>query len=324
MSRVRTAVVGVGYLGRFHAQKYAALDNCELVAVVDADPARAALVAGELGCAAFSDLAALAGQVDAVSLVVPTRLHHALARQLLEAGLHVLVEKPITTTVAEASDLIAVAEQCGLILQVGHLERFNPAVQHLAGQVGTPLFIESQRLAPFNPRGADVSVVLDLMIHDIDIILDLVRQPLLQIDASGAQVVSADVDIASARLRFVNGCVANVTASRISTRAERRMRIFQRNGYFSLDFQARSLETRQLQAVDTGPPTITTARADFDQGDALLAEISQFIDCVIHCTPPLVGGEEGRQALATALEISRQLGLNPLPESAADSPKPTP
>ncbi len=324
MSRVRTAVVGVGYLGRFHAQKYAALDSCELVAVVDADPARAALVGDELGCAAFSDVAALAGQVDAVSLVVPTRLHHALARQLLEAGLHVLVEKPITTTVTEASDLIAVAEQRGLILQVGHLERFNPAVQHLAGQVGTPLFIESQRLAPFNPRGADVSVVLDLMIHDIDIILDLVRQPLLQIDASGAQVVSTDVDIASARLRFANGCVANVTASRISTRAERRMRIFQRNGYFSLDFQARSLETRQLQAADAGPPTITTARADFDQGDALLAEITQFVDCVLHQQPPLVGGEEGRQALATALEISRQLGLNPLPDTAADSPKTTP
>jgi predicted dehydrogenase len=312
MTPLRVAVVGVGYLGRFHAMKYAALPDCELVAVVDAEFERAASLAHELGCEVFTDIAALTGRVDAVSLVVPTRLHHALARQLLNAGLHVLVEKPITTSEAEATDLIEVARRHGLLLQVGHLERFNPAVQHLAGQVGTPLFIESQRLAPFNPRGADVSVVLDLMIHDIDIILDLVRQPLLHIDASGARVISTDVDIASARLRFANGCVANVTASRISTRPERRMRIFQRNGYFSLDFQARSLETRQLLS-DADPPGIHTERAEFEQGDALRAEIEHFLDCIRNTRPPLVGGEEGRQALVTALEISRQLGLNPLP-----------
>jgi len=312
MTPLRVAVVGVGYLGRFHAMKYAALPGCELVAVVDAELDRATAVAHELGCDALTDVAALTGRVDAASLVVPTRLHHTLARQLLESGLHVLVEKPITTTEAEATDLIDLARRRGLLLQVGHLERFNPAVKHVAGLVSTPLFIESQRLAPYNPRGADVSVVLDLMIHDIDIILDLVHQPLLQIDASGARVISADVDIASARLRFANGCVANVTASRISTRPERRMRIFQRNGYFSLDFQARSVETRQLLNEAT-PPGIHTERAEFEQGDALLAEIAHFLDCIRNARPPLVGGEEGRQALVTALEISRQLGLNPLP-----------
>jgi len=315
---LRTAVIGVGYLGRFHAEKYAALDDAELVAVVDQDQARAHTIAQQLDCAALSDYRDLIGQVDAVSVVVPTQIHYAVAKELLTAGIHVLLEKPITTTLEQADELIRCAHAQDCRLQIGHLERFNPAVQELFTRVSTPMFIESHRLAPFNPRGADVSVVLDLMIHDIDIILNLVAQPIQRLDANGVAVISNDIDIVNARLQFVNGCVANVTASRVSLKSERKLRLFQRSGYFALDFQQRSLEIRHTSdtAGRHGLPEIHSQQIECAGGDAILAEIRAFLNSVRQGTRPIVSGEDGRQALATAIEIARQLATHSLPGTA--------
>ena len=224
MQTVRTAVIGVGYLGRFHAQKYATLPQSRLVAVVDADPAARDRVAAEVGCRAVADFREILGEVDAVSIATPTPAHYAIARECLERGVHVLVEKPVTETLDEARSLIEVAARTGRILQVGHLERFNPAIRALEGTLGTPRFVESHRLAPFKERGTDVNVVLDLMIHDIDLIQSLVRAPITSIDAVGTSVFSAGLDIANARIRYANGCVANTTASRISMKMERKLR----------------------------------------------------------------------------------------------------
>jgi len=310
VSAVKTAVVGVGYLGRFHAQKYAAHPDCELIGVVDTDANRAAQIADELGCEAFTDPTHIINRVDAISLASPTRLHFALAKPLLGAGVHCLIEKPITTTVAEADALIELAHAANVVLQVGHLERFNPAMVAAASQLHQPLFIESHRIAPFNPRGADVSVVLDLMIHDIDLILELVDSPLERLDASGAAVISNDVDIANARLRFADGCVANVTASRVSPKAERRMRIFQPNAYISLDLQAGSLDIQRRDPGHDGPPTMDQIHHEKQapgQRDALADEIAAFIAAVRGAQPPVVSGEDGRRALAAAIDISHQL-----------------
>ncbi|MCK8516391.1 Gfo/Idh/MocA family oxidoreductase [Methylonatrum kenyense] len=314
MSKLRAAVIGAGYLGRFHAQKYAALPESDLVAVVDRDGERAASVATELGCEALTDHRNLVGRVDVVSVVVPTRLHHAVALDMLRAGIHVLVEKPITATLDEARQLVDTAAERDLRLQVGHLERFNPAVQALSDRIETPLFIESHRLAPFNPRGADVSVVLDLMIHDIDIILTLVGQPVQRIDANGVPVISNDIDIANARLQFENGCVANVTASRVSQKSERKMRLFQQSGYIALDFQARSLDIRRTGDGEQHPgiPNIESEQVSFEAGDALLTEIEAFLDSVQQGSRPIVSGEDGLQALQTAMEIGRLLRSNPM------------
>ncbi len=310
MTRLRTAVVGVGYLGRFHAQKYAAHPDCELVAIVDTNQTQAKQVAAELQCETLDRIEPLLGQVDAVSVATPTRLHHPVALTLLKAGLHVLIEKPMTVTVEEAESLIAAAKAHQCVLQVGHLERFNPAVVAAAALIDQPLFIESHRIAPFNPRGADVSVVLDLMIHDIDLILELVNSDVVSLDASGAPVISEDIDIANARLSFANGCVANVTASRVSPRAERRMRVFQRNAYLALDLQNASLDIQRRDPQASGPPTmeqITHERIEPGRSDALADEISSFIKTIQTNSRPVVSGEDGKRALAAAIEISRQL-----------------
>lgn len=314
MTPVRAAVIGVGYLGRFHAQKYAALESVELVGVVDADESRARAVAEEVGTTAFTDHGALLDRVDVVSIVVPTRFHHAVAAECLNRGVHVLVEKPITTTLEEADDLIRLAAEQDLVLQVGHLERFNAAVRGLAELVGTPMFIESNRLAPFNPRGADVSVVLDLMIHDIDIIQSLVRSPLEKIDASGVGVLTNEIDIANARLGFANGCVANVTASRVSLKTERKMRFFQRDTYVSVDFQERTLAVFQKGEGEMYPgvPNITSSQYSLDQQDPLREEIAAFIASVRNNTTPLVTGEDGLRALETAIRIGDLLDENGL------------
>ena len=313
MRRLRTAVVGVGYLGRFHAQKYAAHPDCDLVAVVDADAGRAQRVAEELGCEALTDPQALFGRVDAVSLVTPTRLHHAMALELIGAGLHLLIEKPMTTTLAEADELLEAAGDNGCLIQVGHLERFNAVMVAAATEIHRPLFIESHRIAPFNPRGADVSVVLDLMIHDIDLILELVEAPLEQMDASGARVISTDIDIANARLRFADGCIANVTASRVSPKAERRMRIFQPNAYLALDLQAGAMDIQRRRVDAQGPPTmeqIERETREIERRDALADEISAFIAAVREGSRPVVDGRDGRRALAAAIEIGQQLNRN--------------
>ncbi len=307
---VRAAVVGVGYLGRFHAQKYAALPGCTLVAVADPNAAARDAVAAELGTRAVADWRELLGAVDAVSVVTPTPLHHPIARAFLDAGAHVLVEKPVTVTVEEADDLIAAARAAGRVLQVGHLERFNAAVQAIEGIVTRPRFIECTRLAPFKQRGTDVSVVLDLMIHDIDLIQSIVRSPIASVDAVGSSVFSDDLDIANARLRFASGCVANVTASRVSLKTERKLRLFQDDAYLSIDLQQKILTTIRKGGTAPAPglPGVTIDERTYEQGDALKLEIEAFVDSIRSGRPPLVGGAEGRLALETAIRIAALVG----------------
>lgn len=309
MKALSCAVIGTGYLGRFHAEKYAALDDCELVAVVDSNPEAARSVAEKNQTRALTDYHDLLGKVDAVSIVVPTSLHFAVARDFLAAGAHVLVEKPITVTIEEADELIALARDRQRCLMVGHLERFNAALLGLDLVHEKPLFIESHRLAPFNPRANDVSVVLDLMIHDIDIILDIVDSEVERIDAKGVTVLTADTDIANARLTFRNGCVANVTASRASLKVERKMRMFMPNRYLSVDFQNRVLAQHRKgeREMFPGVPEIISEESVYESGDALMAEIRHFVGCIREGREPLVSGLAGRRALATAIEITRLL-----------------
>lgn len=304
MSKLRAAVIGVGYLGRFHAQKYAALEAVELVGVVDSDPARAAQVGAEVGAPGLDDYRRLLGNVDLVSVVTPTELHHEVAQAFLGAGAHVLLEKPITQTVAQAEALVALAREAGRVLQVGHLERFNPAWLALQGRVGRPRFIEAHRLAPFKPRGVDVSVVLDLMIHDLDLILSVVDSPVREVRASGTSVLTDGVDIANARIEFADGCVANVTASRVSGTTLRKMRLFQKDQYLAVDFQSRRVSIGRKQE---GEPPIAVAEIEPPPGDALLLEIQAFLAAVRDGAPVPVSGEDGCRALALALEVSRRI-----------------
>jgi len=314
-------VVGVGYLGRFHAAKYAGIEDVALVGVVDADPARAATVAGEVGTTAFTDHRTLLGRVDAVSVAVPTPAHYGVARDFLEHDTDVLIEKPITTRLDEADRLIAIAAERGRIIQVGHLERFNPAVTALADRIGDVRFIESHRLSLFQPRGTDVSVVLDLMIHDIDIILNFVRSEVREIRAAGIAVVGPHLDIANARLAFANGCVANVTASRLATRNERKMRLFQHDAYIAIDFGNHAATVIHPDPA-AGPDAcaIPGMRAETRQlaaGDALDDEIRSFVAAVIGRRRPEVTGAMGRDALKIALGIMEQIRQE-------DSPGPLP
>ncbi|TAK54715.1 MAG: Gfo/Idh/MocA family oxidoreductase [Gammaproteobacteria bacterium] len=313
VARLRCAVIGGGYLGRYHAQKYAALARCELVGVVDPDPGARARLAAELGVATFPGHRDLLGRVDAVSIATPTVTHCEVAADFLAAGVHVLVEKPITATAGEAVRLIELARQQGRILQVGHLERFNPAILAVAGELTAPRFIESSRLAPFRTRGTDVSVVLDLMIHDIDLIQNIVRAPIATIDAVGAPVFTDEIDIANARLRFENGCVADVTASRISLKTERKLRVFQADAYLSIDLQQKLLTIvrRPEFAADGDGPKVAVEERSFDQGDALLSEIESFLDAIEQGRPPVVSGEDGLRALETATRIVELVGRAP-------------
>ena len=309
---LRAGVVGTGHLGSLHARKYQALNGVELAAVADVDPEQARRAAGDETTRVLTDHRSLAEEVDLASVVVPTGLHYEVARDLLNAGVHVLVEKPITSTLEEARALIDLAEQKGLVLQVGHLERFNPAVQALAEYGGEPLFIESHRIAPFNPRGTDVNVILDLMIHDIDLIQQLVKSPLEEIRANGVPVLTDNTDIANARLAFANGCVANVTASRVSQKSQRSMRIFQRDTYFLVDMGEHKLQIRRRGSGESHPgiPNIESEDRELERGDALLAEIESFVDCVRHNLVPVVTGTDGLRALEAASEITRLLEMN--------------
>jgi predicted dehydrogenase len=310
MSKIKTAVIGVGYLGKFHAQKYAQLESSELVAVCDASLEIAQAIADEHDVPAFTNYHDLIGKVDAVSIVVPTQKHYEVAKVFLENKIHVLLEKPITSTVAEAEELVKIAEQNKCVFQIGHLERFNPAVLALENELKQPLFIESNRIAPFNPRGADVNVVLDLMIHDIDIILDFARSPVKHIDANGVAVISKEIDIANARITFENGCVANVTASRVSMKSERIMRIFQHDAYISIDFQNKKLSVHKKGDGEMYPgiANIESNDRSFEQGDALYSEIEAFLYSIKNNKPPVVSGQAGLLALQTATKISELLG----------------
>lgn len=312
MSRIRTAVIGVGYLGKFHADKYAASEGAELVAVVDADPARLAEVSGLLGVRSVPDYRELAGQVDAVSIVVPTKGHFEVAEFFLSQGVHVLLEKPMTATLDEAKELNRIASEKGLVLQIGFLERFNPVYAALRNSMSAPRFIEASRIGPFKARGTDVSIILDLMIHDIDVILSLVKSPIREIRATGAPVYSNNIDIANARLEFENGCVANITASRISLKSERRMRIFQNDSYLNVDFQDRKIvrlskgEGEQMPGV----PNLAKDEQSFPQVDPLMSEVQAFLESVCVGKPPLVSGEDGARALEAALMIEKAVKTN--------------
>ncbi|EDY85893.1 oxidoreductase domain protein [gamma proteobacterium HTCC5015] len=304
---VKTAVIGTGYLGRFHAHKYAALPNAELIAIADPTEGQGQAVAEEAHTRWVANYQDILGEVDAVSIAAPTTLHHRIAKECLEAGVHVLVEKPITVTTEEADELIEIAKTNGCILQVGHLERFNAAVLDAMPLLKAPRFIEAHRLAPFKPRATDVNVVLDLMIHDIDIVLNMVDSDVVDIVASGSSILSDSTDICNARLTFANGCVANVTASRISMKSERKMRIFQEKSCITVDFQNRMLSHYFTGEGEMFPgvPNIESSEKFYENGDALYTEIDSFIQCIQDNKAPLVSGHDGRQALDVATTITQ-------------------
>jgi predicted dehydrogenase len=310
MQAIRAAVIGIGYLGRFHAQKYAQARGCELVAVVDERAVAREAALREFSCEALADYRELLGRVDAVSVVTPTPAHFAIARDFLDSGSHVLVEKPVTETPAEARELIELARARGRALQVGHLERFNPAILAAEPHLKAPRFIECHRLAPYRERGTEVNVVLDLMIHDIDIVQTIVGSPIASVDAIGTAVFSDEIDIANARLRFANGCVANATASRVSMKTERKLRIFEDEAYLSIDLQQKILTVIRKRPGTPAPgqlPVLIEERS-FDQGDALKEEIDSFLACIREGREPLVSGDAGLRALETAIRINEQIG----------------
>jgi predicted dehydrogenase len=306
---LRVAVIGVGHLGKWHTEKYAASNQCELVAVVDSSQDMATEIADKHGIRAFTDYREVIPLVDAISLVVPTSLHYKIAREFLEAGIHCLIEKPITESVEEAQHLIEIAEGNELVLQVGHIERFNSVMIGIEQNLDHAQFIESTRLAPFTPRATDVSVILDLMIHDIDLILDLIDSPIRKISASGISVLSDNIDIANARIEFENHSVANVTASRISRKRERKMRIFQKDAYLSADLQEKIIAVNRKGETDNeaGFKDITHEELRFEDNDALNLEIIDFLESISDGRRPLVNGIDGKRALETAIAITTQI-----------------
>ena len=309
--RLRVEVVGIGYLGRFHAEKVAAIPEADLVGLVDVLPQRAKEWADKLGTGAFASHRDLLGKVDAVSVVVPTDLHYSITRDFLEAGCDVLVEKPISTTIRQADEMIELAEKKGRVLQVGHLERFNPAVLAAREKIQAPIFIEAHRLTPFRGRGTEVDVVLDLMIHDLDIILSLVRSSIKQIHAVGIPVLTDKVDIANARVEFDGGCVANITASRVSFEDRRRIRVFQPESYLTLDYASKEITFyHRIFSAENQRFELSAERVEVEPGDTLEKEIRSFVHSCLSRTPPMVTGEDGRNALAVATRISEQIQEN--------------
>jgi predicted dehydrogenase len=308
VKRLRTAVVGVGYLGRFHAQKHRALDGVELVGVCDPATERCRAVAAEVGTRAFADHRELLGKVDAVTIAASTSEHFELARFFLEHGVHALVEKPMTRTSAEAAELTELAKRRGLVLQVGHVERFNPALLSAREKLTAVRFIECHRLAPFRARGADVNVILDVMIHDLDVILSLVDARPTSVSAVGIPVITDDVDIANARIEFANGAIANVTASRVSTSAQRRFRVFQPNQYVAIDFGHGEVRrvTKEGEWRE-GESPLKEETWNLDKGDALLAETEAFVSAIAGEAPCLVTGEDGLAALELAEAIGAEV-----------------
>jgi predicted dehydrogenase len=303
---VRVAVVGSGYFGRFHADHYARNKRAELVAVVDTDETRASAVAKEFGGEAVSDHRSIIGRVDAASVAVPTPLHYDIARELIEAGIHVLVEKPITDSEDTGRRLADLAKSRKTVLQVGHIERFSSAYRTLANIISDPLYFESYRIAPWKNRGVEVDVILDLMIHDIDMIIGLVDSPVVQVDAVGTPVLGKRIDIGNARITFESGCIANVTASRVSYKTERRMRVFARNQYLSCDLGEGRINGYRLRGdpMTQGLAAIATETYEIEKQDSLANEIDAFLDCVTTGAKPLVDGQAGCEALRVASMIN--------------------
>jgi predicted dehydrogenase len=308
---LRIGVAGAGYFGRFHALKVAASKRASLAGIYDLDPARAAVVAREAKCPALGWEALLA-TCDAVVIAAPAEAHFEMAGAALEAGRHVLVEKPIAATLAQADGMAALAEKKRLVLQVGHLLRYSAEHQAISTRMRRPLYLDCVRIAPFKPRGTDVSVILDLMIHDLDLVLALVDSPIVSVDAVGAPVASAFEDIANARVRFENGCVATITASRISLKTERKMRLFSQEGYMSVDFASRKLmmigRERGIPIPGTGGGKIE--EISWKESDALEAEHAAFVAAVLDGAPVVVGAAAGRRALAAALAVGESMAAS--------------
>ena len=300
MPKTRVAVLGAGYMGKFHAEKFGAIPEVELVAVVDADAQRAAEVARGVKCAYTTDYRTVLGKIDAACVAVPTEKHYEIVRACLESGVHVLVEKPVARTLEEADDLLARARARKRVLQVGHLQRFNPAFQALAADPAKPLFIDIERLAPFKARGTDVDVILDLMIHDLDLALALARAPLEQVSASGFRVLTGAIDIANARLEFADGSIASLSASRVSQAPVRKMRVFRHDAYTSADLQGQKL--RHVRRDETG---VQETEESFERKDELQAQAEAFVRAVQGGEAPQASGEQGRQVLALALQVAK-------------------
>ncbi len=306
-AKLKVGVIGVGYLGRFHALIYSRMNHVELVGVNDSNPEQASSVAAEAGTRSLP-LGELVEQCDAVSIVVPTSLHLEIARPFLEKGVHMLLEKPIEADVAKAEEIVRLARESGTTLQIGHLERYNAGILALAERIENPRFIEAQRMGGFKARATDVDVISDLMIHDIDIILSLVNSELVSISASGTSVLTDHIDIANARLEFANGAAANVTASRVSREDSRRIRVFEPQHYLSLDFIAQRLETARAVPVEGAEwPEIRTEALDIEPVKPLDAELASFVDCVSNGSQPVVDGPTGLRALEVALQIKEKI-----------------
>ena len=310
MKEIRIGVVGIGHLGNYHLQKYRELFNCRIIGVADIKEERARKAAAMYDCLAVSDHRKLLGSVDAVSITVPTISHYRIAKDFLEAGIDILLEKPITTTIAEADELIAIAEAKRLIFQIGLLERFNPAIVALGKVIGKPLFIETHRLHPFFERGTDVDVILDLMIHDLDIILHFVKSPIKNVEAVGVSILSDKVDIANARITFASGCVANVTASRVTGKTMQKIRFFGLEGYHAVDYGERELVSLCKKNCAGGKVEISANPVEVKILDPLEEEIRSFIESVISRNPPPVTGKAGRDALELALLIVEKVKLS--------------
>jgi predicted dehydrogenase len=304
---LKLGVVGVGALGQHHARVYASMPDVSLVGVVDIRPGRAEEIAGPLRTKAFQNYADLFGQVDAVSIATPTTLHAEIGGQFLKQGVHVLVEKPIAHTLADADLLINAAKENGCVLQVGHLERFNPAVRALREIVRKPRFFEAHRMGLFSPRSLDIDVILDLMIHDLDIICLLVPSPIVQVNAVGIAILSRRIDIANARIQFADGCIANVTASRVSMEKIRKLRFFQKQEYISLDYTRQDIAIFRLNGRPGGGiPEIANQKIAPEKKEPLYEELASFLNAIRGSGPVECRGEDGRKALALALQILEQ------------------
>jgi predicted dehydrogenase len=302
--KTRIAVIGVGHLGQHHARLLAAMDDVELVGVVDRKPERAREIAEKFGTTAFTDASQVAGRVDAVSIATPTESHVEIALPFVEAGVAALVEKPLAATLQDADRLIAAADRSGAVLAAGHTERFNPAVAVALPLVSEPRFIEIHRLGTFPERSLDIDVIFDLMIHDLDLLLASVGSPVAAVEAVGVNVLTPRVDIANARLRFESGCIANLTASRISRDRVRKARFFQHDAYISIDYAAQEVEVYRLVAANGGRPNIQGGRLEVANEEPLRRELADFVDAVRTKRPPAVTGRAGREALALATRIA--------------------
>lgn len=323
MKKLKVGVIGVGHLGKLHTKMFRSIERCELVGIYDANPETANAVAQEFQTNVFNSINEMLKNTEAVSIAATTSAHYQLAKNAFEFHNHVFIEKPITATIKEAEELVKISNEKKLNLQVGHIERFNPGLLALEHYINDPKFIQSDRLAQFNPRGTDVAVVLDLMIHDIDIILSFIKSPVKNIEANGVEVVSDHIDIANARIQFENGAVANVTASRISQKKMRKMRIFQKDTYLSLDFVTGVSEVYHLLPVDSPVSNGSISFGEIGIGDrkkrlvyeqpeskevnALQYELQLFVNSVLNNTKPIVSGEDGLRALCVAEEIIKKI-----------------